>query len=471
MRYEHWINGAPAAPETGCYLPVVDPRTRSTYAEAARGNSTDVDNAADCAALAQRDWAAASSAERAGILLAIAASIDENAAALIELEQACTGKVSAQAASEVASSAAYFRYYAGALRSFGGRTIDLGGSSHTFTTLDPYGVVGVITPWNYPLNQACRAVAPALAAGNAVIVKPSEATPASTLLLASLASGAGLSAGLLNVVTGLGDEVGQALVRDPRIRKVAFTGSVVTGQRIAALAADRLIPLTLELGGKSPLVIFEDADLDRAAAAAVKMLATNAGQVCSATTRMLVADAVYDEVLDRVTTGVQRLNPGVDFGPMITEAQYEKVLASIERARGDGLKSVIGGSAYESGPGSKGFYIAPTVYAEVPPASWLVREEIFGPVLAVLPFADEASAIALANDTDYGLVAAVWSGDLARALRVAGQVEAGQVSINGGPLGIETPFGGTKMSGYGREKGLEALAEYARPKTVSMSLE
>ena len=226
----------------------------------------------------------------------------------------------------------------------------------------------------------------------------------------------------------------------------------------------------MELGGKSPLIVFADADLDRAAAAAVKMLATNAGQVCSATTRLLVAESVHDELLARVVAGAERLQPGIDFGPMITETQYQKVIGCFKRAQSAGLIPLTGGCAYDNGPAAQGWYLRPTVYTGVARTSSLAREEIFGPVLAGLTFTDEESAISLANDTNYGLVAGIWSGDLSRALRVAGRLDAGQVTINGGPLGIETPFGGTKLSGYGREKGLEALAEYAQSKTISVGL-
>jgi aldehyde dehydrogenase (NAD+) len=367
-------------------------------------------------------------------------------------------------------SADYFRYYAGIVRSLGGRTIDQGGGQHTYTRLEPYGVVGIVTPWNLPLNQACRGIAPALAVGNTVVAKPSELTSASTVRLARLASEAGLPDGVFNVVTGTGPEVGTPLAADPRVRRIAFTGSVATGRRLASIAADRLIPMTLELGGKSPLVVFADAAIDRAVAAAVTAVAMNSGQVCSATTRLLVESPIHDQVVSRVVEAVERLTPDVDFGPMITEAQYRKVLDTFAAALAEGAAPATGGRAYDEGPAAAGLYIRPTVYPRVRRDMRITREEIFGPVLVTMPFDGEQEAVELANDTEYGLVGSVWSADLARGIRVAESIQAGQIAVNGGSLTVETPFGGYKNSGHGREKGIEALHDYAQVKTVSISL-
>jgi len=469
-RHDHWIGGKAEAPASGAYLPTVDPATRRPGDEVAAGDATDVERAVASAAAAQPGWAARSAADRSDVLHRVADAIERNGDELMALERACTGKLPAQLRLELDMSAAYFRYYAGIVRSFGGRTIDQGSGAHTYTRLEPFGVVGVITPWNLPLNQACRGFAPALAVGNAVVAKPSELTSTSTLLLAQLATEAGLPDGVLNVVTGTGPAVGSPLAEHPLVRKVVFTGSVATGRHLAGVAADRLIPATLELGGKSPLVVFADADLDRAVTAAVSAVAFNSGQTCSATTRLLVETSAHDGVAARVVEAVGRLRPGVDFGPMITEAQHRKVLDLLGAARAAGVEPAVGGGGYDDGPGAQGFYVRPTVFVGVDAEAPIARDEVFGPVLVTMPFADEADAIARANDTEYGLVGAVFSGDVARGLRVAERIDAGQVAVNGGPLTIETPFGGFKSSGYGREKGIEALHDYAQTKTISLSL-
>ena len=471
-RHDHWIGGAAVPPVSGTYLSTFVPTTRTAGDGIAAGSAPDVDRAVAAARAAQPIWAARSAAERADALAAVADAVATDAEALVELERTTTGKTVAQARTEVDTSIAYLRYYAGVVRSHHGRTIDLGAGAHAYTRREPYGVVAIITPWNLPLNQTCRAVAPALAVGNAVVTKPSEFTSLSTLLLARIASAAGLPDGLLSVVTGTGPDVGEPLVAHPDVRRIAFTGSVATGRRLAHVAADRLVPLTLELGGKSPVVVFADADLDRAAVAAASAASMNAGQVCSATTRIVVEESAHDDLVARVVAILERLRPGVDLGPIITQAQFEKVRDHLARARAAGLVPVTGGDVYADGPGARGQYVQPTLFARVDPALPIARDEVFGPVLVTLPFpdGDEAAAVAVANDTEFGLVGSVWSGDLARGLRVAERIDAGQVAVNGGPLTVETPFGGVKQSGYGREKGLEAMDDYSWTKTVSLGL-
>lgn len=470
VRHLHWVDGKPLEPASGRYLPTIDPATRRQGDEVAAGSEPDVLRAVGAASAAWRSWHDRSAAARAEVLLSIADAIGTHRDHFVALERAATGKTDAQLAFEIAVSIDYFRYYSGIVRSFAGRAIEQGAAHHTFTRVEPYGVVAIITPWNLPLNQAARAVAPAIAVGNAVVLKPSEFTSASSVLLAQLATEVGLPDGVLNVVLGTGPDVGAPLVSHPAIRRIAFTGSVATGRRLAEGAADRLIPATLELGGKSPTIVFSDADIERAAEAAVVGIQANSGQVCSATTRLLVEEPVHDLVVGKIVDRVKGLRPGMDFGPIITERQFAKVLAYLDWAKQAGMDPVVGGSAYDNGPGSEGLYIQPTVFTRVDPENRMAQEEIFGPVLVTIPFSNEAEALRIANCTEYGLVAGIWTGDLARGLRLASQVDAGQVSVNGGALTVETPFGGYKNSGYGREKGVEALHDYVQVKTISVGI-
>jgi acyl-CoA reductase-like NAD-dependent aldehyde dehydrogenase len=469
-RYENWICGKAVPPSSGVYLPCVDPSTLLQNGEIAASTAVDIALAVDAARAAQPTWAERSGAQRGRILLAVSAAIESHFDELAELERADTGKIAAQIRLELEMSADYFRYYGGIVRTLQGRTIDQGASQLSYTQWRPYGVVGVITPWNLPLNQACRAIAPALAAGNSVVVKPSEFTSRSLIALAGFAEQAGLEPGLLNVVTGTGPDAGQYLASNLHVGKIVFTGSVATGRLVGRAAADRLVPATLELGGKSPLIVFGDADLDRASTAAVTAAAANSGQVCSATARLLVQHGVYETFVATVADKLATLQPVTDFGPIITADQFDRVIHYFDIARAEGARLVTGGTRYASGPGAQGRFVTPTLFADATPAMRIAREEIFGPVLVAMPFVDDRDAIGLANDSEYGLVGAVWTADVSLALRVAHRIEAGQISINGGALTVESPFGGFKNSGHGREKGIEAMYEYARAATISVSL-
>lgn len=472
LRVQHWVGGKPLAPSSADWLQRHNPATGELVADVARGTPSDVDRAAEEAEGAKRGWRRLRPAERGRLLNVLAAEIRERHEELADLEIADSGKPRGLALGEVEGSAAYFEYYASLVNLPLGDTLDVDPDQHVFTHREPYGVVGVITPWNLPLNQAARACAPALAAGNTVVAKPAEATSQSTVRLAQLATEVGFPDGVFNVVLGNGAEVGEAIVRHPHVRKVAFTGSVAVGQTLGHVAADRIIPLSLELGGKSANIVFSDADLDLAAREAVRGFTANSGQVCSAGTRLLVQRDIYDELVDTVCELAGKISADNDLGPMITENQYQQVKRCFDEARDEGLTPVLGGRTAGTDIPHGGYFIEPTVYKDVDNSMHIAQKEIFGPVLVAIAFDTETDAVRIANDSQYGLVGGIWSRDVSRALRVAGEIEAGQVFVNTWSTGaVETPFGGHKHSGYGREKGIEALDHYTHLKCVIVALE
>jgi aldehyde dehydrogenase (NAD+) len=452
----------------------VDPSTREPFAEIPESSVDDVDAAVRAARAAHRTPHWRTPAHRARALSALARAVESAGDELAELECRDTGKPLSQARADVLATVRYFDFYAGAADKLLGTSIPLGPAYVDYTVREPWGVCGQIIPWNYPMQVLARCAAPALAAGNAVVLKPSELGSVTPLRIASLASEAGLPEGLLNVVTGHGG-VGAALVAHEGVDFVTFVGSAAVGRVVAGACAQRLVPVQLELGGKSPNVVFADADLGHAVPAIVKSLVQNAGQSCSAGSRLLVDAARRDEVVSLVSAAMRELTlgPGLedpDVGPLISEGQLERAEGMLARVAPEGVSIALGGSR-PAGREDE-WYLEPTIVSGIRPGQEIFEEEVFGPVLGVSTFDDEDEAIALANATPYGLVAGVWTADVSRALRVAGEIQAGQVYVNGYGVagGIELPFGGMKRSGYGRGKGVEAMYSYTQVKNVCVVL-
>tara|TARA_B100001057_G_scaffold331995_1_gene332323 strand:- start:1342 stop:2787 length:1446 start_codon:yes stop_codon:yes gene_type:complete len=476
-KFDHFIGNEFVRPETGNYLNSINPSDRSVFTQIAAGNSADIDKAVLAAKSASSAWAATRPFERGKILSAIGRELADRLEEFAEIESLEMGVPLDGAKGTLLTATNYMQFYGGIAGSLQGENIQVGPLQHSYTVHEPYGVVGVITPWNAPLNQACRSIAPALAAGNCVVHKPSEYTSASALLFAELASSCGLPKGVLNVVTGMGAETGEALVKHGDVGKVAFTGSQAAGKAIAKIGADKVMPVTLEMGGKSPDIIFDDADLESAVMGAMFGFVANSGQVCLAGTRILVQRSIQEKFTQAMVDAIRNLPVGIDnpfptLGPLANEDQFKKVLKYFEIAEKEGATLLTGGFKASDGELERGFYVMPTLYADVDNSMRISREEIFGPVGVIIPFDTEEEAVALANDTEFGLAAGIWTRDVGRAHRVAAQIKAGQIYVNYYLEGsVEHPLGGYKKSGIGREKGVVAMYEYTQLKNVIINLQ
>ncbi len=456
-----------------------DPATGEVLATVPRGQAADVDRAVAAArrAFEGGPWPATTPAERGRILMRIAAGIRARAEELARLETLDTGKPLRQARTDVDVAARYFEFYAGACDKLLGQVIPLGPGFLDYTLREPWGVCAQIIPWNYPLQIAARGIAPALATGNCVVSKPAEETPLTALRLGALALEAGLPPGVLNVVTGYGEEAGAPLAAHRDINHLAFTGSVEVGSLVMQAAARNIVPVNLELGGKSPNIVLADADAAAAVPVIVNSIIQNAGQTCSAGSRLLVQRQAHDELVERVAARMRevRMGPGLedpDLGPVISDVQLKRVMGYLEVARQEGAEVVAGGGRPAEARLARGHFVQPTLVDRVKPEMRIAQEEVFGPVLAVLAFDEVEEAAALANATEYGLVAAIWTRDISKAHRLAHRLKVGQVYVNtyGAGGGVELPFGGYRKSGFGREKGLEALYTYTQVKNVCVKL-
>jgi (Z)-2-((N-methylformamido)methylene)-5-hydroxybutyrolactone dehydrogenase len=475
-KYQLHIDGAWCDPASDQWFDSVNPYTGQVWARIPRANRDDVDRAVRAADRAMREgeWSRMNATQRGHVLRRLGDVVARHSQRLAEVEVRDNGKLYAEMSNQCRYLVEWFHYYGGLADKVQGAVPPID-KPHVlnFTRPEPIGVVACITPWNSPLLLMAWKVAPALAAGNAVVIKPSEFTSASTLEFAALAKEAGVPDGVINVVTGYGHEAGDALVSHRLVRKVAFTGGESGGRQVNVAAAADFKHVTLELGGKSANIVFEDARLDDAVSGAISGIFAASGQTCIAGSRLLVQETVHDEVLERLVAlaGTARfgdpMSADTQIGPITTEPQYRKVLDYIEIARKEGARCVMGGGAAEPPPGAGGKFVHPTIFADVRPEMRIAQEEVFGPVLCVIPFKDDEDAIRIANGTNYGLAAGVWTESLRRAVEMSNRLVAGTVWVNTyRSTSYTTPFGGYKASGLGRENGLDAIREYLQTKSV-----
>lgn len=471
-----YINGEWTKSANEAVIDVLNPSSSEKIGEIPRGTKEDVDRAVRAAAAAFRteEWRSYSAFDRGDLLFAIADKMQESRDELAELETTDVGKPLSQAYADVDAAIRYFRFYGGAADKVMGDTIPIQDGLLDYVVREPVGVTAHIIPWNYPLQIISRSVAAAIATGNTVVVKSAEDTPLTALRLSEFFAELDLPAGVFNHVTGYGYEAGAALAGHPLINQLTFTGSVATGISVGQAAMANVVPATLELGGKSPNIVFADCDMEATVAGVVRSIIQNAGQTCSAGARLLVEESFKDEFLKKVIEQFGKLTIGAgiedkDIGPILNERQFDRVMGIINIAREEG-EILFGGNQVTVEGFENGFYIEPTIVDGVSPHSRIAQEEVFGPVLTVFTFKDTEEALELANSTDYGLVAGVWTKDINRAHYLASRIDSGQVFINnyGAGGGVQMPFGGYKKSGFGREKGWAALDNYTTLKNVAV---
>ena len=478
--YDHFIDGEYVQPLGGQYMDSMDPYKGQPWAQIARGDARDVDRAVQAAsrAMSSGPWASMTATQRGKLMLKLADLVAANAERLAEIEVRDNGKLLAEMRGQLNYHPEWWRYFGGLADKIEGAVMPIDKPDMmAFTRHEPVGVVGALTAWNSPLLFIAWKCAPAIAAGCTVVVKPSEFASVSTLEFAALTREAGFPNGVFNVVTGLGAEAGSALVDHPDVAKITFTGSDATGARIYAQAAKTMKRVALELGGKSPNIVFDDCDLDKAAAGAISGIFAATGQTCIAGSRLLVQNSIKDVFTQKVAALGASARKGdpmradTNIGPVTTPAQFQKIIDYMAIAEGEGARCILGGGpAQPSAELTGGQFVEPTIYTDVTPHMRIAREEVFGPVLSIIGFEDEAEAIAIGNDTIYGLAAGVWTRDIGRAMRMSKALKAGTVWVNTyRAISYMMPFGGMKHSGIGRESGIEAVRQYLETKSVWMS--